>query len=156
MSPRRHGGWEKTSSQNLRGLEGHWWTTLYFRPLQLEILSCRRTVTPLSFMPMRKPPGWWTVLLLVLSVGLAKVDSTAQNTSSGTPAANGTRNNEFKVLDFGARADGQTLNTAAISAAVLAAVKVGGGTITFPPGRYRTGTFRLVSNITLQLQAGAV
>lgn len=80
--------------------------------------------------------------------------SAAQNTAP--PQANSSRANEFNVLDFGARADGQTLNTNAITAAVLAAAKVGGGTITFPPGRYRTGTFRLVSNLTLQLQAGAV
>jgi hypothetical protein len=62
----------------------------------------------------------------------------------------------LNVLDFGAKADGHTLNTAAITAAVTAASKNGGGTVIFPPGTYLTGTFRLASNLTLEVQAGAV
>jgi len=108
-------------------------------------------------MPMRKlrvPRGW--VIFFISIITFAAANSAAQNTNSAQPQASTSRNNEFNIVDFGARADGKTLNTSAINAAVLAAAKVGGGTITFPPGRYRTGTFRLVSNITLQLQAGAV
>ena len=108
-------------------------------------------------MPMRKP--WvshcWVVLLISIA-GLAAANSAAQSANPASSQASTSRTNEFNVLDFGARADGQTLITSAINAAVIAAAKVGGGTITFPPGRYRTGTFRLVSNITLELQAGAV
>ena len=108
-------------------------------------------------MPMRKlrvPRGW--VVFFISIITFAAANSAAQNTNSAQPQASTSRNNEFNIVDFGARADGKTLNTSAINAAVLAAAKVGGGTITFPAGRYRTGTFRLVSNITLQLQAGAV
>ena len=104
-------------------------------------------------MPMGKlQVSGWAVLLFAAIVSCDPVSSVAQS-ANPAPQAN---SREFNVLDFGARADGQTLNTSAINAAVLAAAKVGGGTITFPPGRYRTGTFRLVSNITLELQAGAV
>lgn len=106
-------------------------------------------------MPMRKfPVPFWRIVLLISIAGIGAANSAAQNASSAPPPS--ARNNEFNVLDFGARADGKTLNTTAINSAVLAAARVGGGTITFPPGRYRTGTFRLVSNITLELQAGAV
>jgi parallel beta-helix repeat protein len=107
-------------------------------------------------MPMRKlqvPHEW--VLLSISIIAVAAANSAAQKANAAQPQVS-TSHNEFNVLDFGARADGQTLNTPAINAAVLAAARVGGGTITFPPGRYRTGTFRLVSNITLELQAGAV
>ena len=85
----------------------------------------------------------WAVLLFLSIAGFGDANSAAQNANSAQSQASTSRNNEFNVLDFGARADGKTLNTSAINAAVLAAAKVGGGTITFPPGRYRTGTFRL-------------
>ncbi len=108
-------------------------------------------------MPMRKQRVPCTCVVLFISItAFGAAISAAQSAYSSPSSANPSRNNEFNVLDFGARADGQTLNTFAINSAVLAAAKVGGGTITFPAGRYRTGTFRLVSNITLELQAGAV
>lgn len=62
----------------------------------------------------------------------------------------------FNVRDFGASGDGKTLDTAAISSAISAAAKSGGGTVLFPPGAYLTGTFQLRSNITLDLESGAV
>lgn len=61
----------------------------------------------------------------------------------------------FNVIDFGAKPDGTTLNTRAIRAAIAAASRAG-GTVVFPPGVYRTGTFELCSNLTLQLEPGAI
>ena len=61
-----------------------------------------------------------------------------------------------EVLSFGAKGDGSTLNTEAIYRAIRACAGAGGGTVHFPPGTYVTGTFELLSNITLQLDAGAV
>ena len=62
----------------------------------------------------------------------------------------------FNVVEFGAKGDAKTLNTREISAAIAAASNSGGGTVVFPPGVYLTGTFELRSNITLQLETGAV
>lgn len=62
----------------------------------------------------------------------------------------------FDVREFGAKGDGTTLDTQAIEAAVRAANKAGGGTVVFLPGTYLTGTFRVLSNVTLDVEAGAV
>jgi len=62
----------------------------------------------------------------------------------------------FNVRALGARGDGTTLDTAAISKAIRSANAAGGGTVVFPPGTYLSGTVELLSNVTLELQAGAV
>jgi hypothetical protein len=62
----------------------------------------------------------------------------------------------LNVLDFGVIADGKTKNTAAITQAIQAANQIGGGEVVFPPGTCVTGTFPMLSNVTLNLQAGAV
>ena len=59
------------------------------------------------------------------------------------------------VRDHGARGDGRTLDTRAIQSAIDAAGR-SGGTVSFPPGEYLSGTLRLRSRITLRLDAGAV
>ncbi len=59
------------------------------------------------------------------------------------------------VRDFGASGAGNTKDTDAITAAIRACAEAGGGTVLFPAGQYVTGTFELVSNITLNLEAGA-
>jgi polygalacturonase len=62
----------------------------------------------------------------------------------------------YNICDYGALGDGQTLNTQAINAAITACHEAGGGTVLVPPGVYLSGTIELLSNVTLQLQAGAV
>lgn len=61
----------------------------------------------------------------------------------------------FDVRDFGARGDGNTLDTAAINQAVAAAHAAGGGTVVFPAGDYLSFSVRLLSRVTLLLEAGA-
>lgn len=61
----------------------------------------------------------------------------------------------FNIRDFGARGDGQTLDTAAIQAALDACAQVGGGQVLIPPGRYLSGTVHLRSRVTLWFEAGA-
>src|SRR5512145_392865 len=58
-------------------------------------------------------------------------------------------------LDFGAKADGMTLDTAAIQSAIDACVARGGGTVTIPAGRYLSGAIFFRDNISLHLEAGA-
>ena len=59
----------------------------------------------------------------------------------------------FNVKDFGARPDGTTLDTAAIQQAIDTAAK-SGGTVTFDPGTYLTGSLFVKSHVTLQIGAG--
>ena len=59
------------------------------------------------------------------------------------------------VRAFGAKGNGVTLDTAAITSAIAACVKQGGGTVYFAPGRYVIGTVQLASHIHLYLESGA-
>ena len=89
------------------------------------------------------------VLGLITLMGWISLSAAqAQNVPSEAPF--------FNVRGFGARAEGVTLDTAAISKAIVAAHDAGGGTVVFPPGTYLSGTLELLSNVTLELQAGAV
>ena len=62
----------------------------------------------------------------------------------------------YNVLKYGARNDSTKLSTEAIGKAIAAASKAGGGTVYFPAGKYRTGPIHLKSNITIDIDAGAV
>ena len=62
----------------------------------------------------------------------------------------------FNVKDYGAVGDGAKKDTAAIAKAIAACAKAGGGTVLLPPGRYLTGAISLQSNMTLEIEAGAV
>lgn len=62
----------------------------------------------------------------------------------------------FDVRDFGAKGDGQTLDTAAVQAAVDACADASGGIVYVPAGRYLCGTVFLKSNVTLELAPQAV
>ncbi len=60
------------------------------------------------------------------------------------------------VKAFGAKGDGKTPDRESINKAIDAAAAAGGGTVVFPAGTYVTGSIRLRSNITLQLEPGSV
>jgi polygalacturonase len=55
----------------------------------------------------------------------------------------------FNPLDYGAKADGRTNDTASIQKAIDACNRAGGGTVLFPNGNFLTGTIVLKSNVTL-------
>lgn len=63
---------------------------------------------------------------------------------------------DFSITDFGAIADGVTINTRSIQAAIDQAAANGGGTVYVPPGRFVTGTIFFKSHIRLYLESGAV
>ena len=57
----------------------------------------------------------------------------------------------YNVRDFGAKGDGQTLDTAAIQSAIDACNKDQGGTVVIPAGDFVVGTVELKSNVTLHV-----
>lgn len=61
----------------------------------------------------------------------------------------------FIVEDFGAIADGKTINTHAIQKAIDACTEKGGGQVLFSQGNYVTGTVVLKSNVVLKVDKGA-
>jgi polygalacturonase len=61
----------------------------------------------------------------------------------------------FSVRNHGARGDGVTDDTAAITASACACRDAGGGILHVPPGDYLTGIFEIFSNTTLLLDKGA-
>lgn len=61
----------------------------------------------------------------------------------------------FNLLDYGARKDGSGSATEAFRSAIQAVKAAGGGTLYVPAGKYVTGPIELVSNMVLDLDAGA-
>ncbi len=59
------------------------------------------------------------------------------------------------VLDFGAKGDGMTKDTAAFQAALDLCATNGGGTVTVPPGVYLIGSIVIGPNTTLRLEGRA-
>ena len=62
----------------------------------------------------------------------------------------------FNVRAYGAEGNGDQLDTEAIRNAIDAAAAAGGGTVCFPAGRYVCHSIRLVSNLRLVFEPGAV
>ncbi len=61
----------------------------------------------------------------------------------------------YDVTAFGAKGDGQTVDTPAINRAIEAAAEAGGGTVLFPAGKYLCYSIHLKSHVALQLSTGA-
>jgi len=74
-------------------------------------------------------------------------------TFSGSAVSLGAK--DYLVSDFGAKADGVTLNSASIQAAIDFASANGGGRVVFTPGNWVTGTVYLKDGVTLHLEKGA-
>ena len=62
----------------------------------------------------------------------------------------------YNVHDFGAKGNGVHIDSRAINEAISQAANEGGGTVRLPAGVYLCYSVRLKSNITLQLDSGAV
>ena len=61
----------------------------------------------------------------------------------------------FNIVDFGAIADGVTLNTSAIKKAIDSCSNLGGGKVIIPKGVFLTGPIHLKSNVNLHIEEGA-
>lgn len=66
------------------------------------------------------------------------------------------KKDSISIKDFGAVADGLTLNTKSITAAIDACNKKGGGVVMVPAGMWLTGPLVLKSNVNLYIARGAV
>jgi hypothetical protein len=62
----------------------------------------------------------------------------------------------YNILDFGAKADGKTVNTSAIQKAINLCNQNRGGTVIIPAGKFITGSIRLLSNVNLYLEPGSI
>ncbi len=62
----------------------------------------------------------------------------------------------FDIQNYGAVADGKTLNTKAINDAIHACTNSGGGMVIVPPGTWLTGPIKIESNVNLHLEHGAL
>ena len=62
----------------------------------------------------------------------------------------------FNILNYGAVADGLTLNSVAINKTIEACAAKGGGTVVIPRGSFVTGPIVMKSNINLHLDKGAL
>ena len=64
------------------------------------------------------------------------------------------KNTIFNVLDFGAKADGFTLDSPAVQKAVDACSASGGGTVFFPKGIYVLATVFFKNNVHIKFEDG--
>lgn len=62
----------------------------------------------------------------------------------------------FNIIKYGAKNDGQTLNTKSINAAIVACNQKGGGVVLVPKGMWLTGPIELKSNVNLHLAANSI
>ena len=89
-----------------------------------------------------------TTILLISTLILLALSSCNQGRSD-------VNSSTFLITDYGAVADGTTLNTSAIQAAIDACATSGGGTVVFPSGKFLTGTLVLKSNVEIHLKRNA-
>ncbi len=82
---------------------------------------------------------------------LALTALSATTETRATPAEGG----ELDVRSFGAKGDGQTVDTPAINRAIDAVAASGGGVVHFPAGSYLCFSIHLKSNVTLNLGPGS-
>lgn len=97
----------------------------------------------------------WLGILSTASVG-AGLLATASQGAEASPSSpeNNLGARVYNVRDFGAKGDGQSLDTAAVQAAIDACNKDQGGTVLVPAGTFVIGTVELKSNVTLYISAG--
>ncbi|MEO8110343.1 MAG: glycoside hydrolase family 28 protein [Ginsengibacter sp.] len=83
-------------------------------------------------------------------------EAIAQNYTLPVVQSPSFKKDTFNIVTYGAVADGITLNTKAISDAINACNKNGGGVVLIPPGMWLTGPVILKSSVNLHLQKNAL
>lgn len=90
-----------------------------------------------------------TAAAAVAVAALPVASAHARSNTAAIPAGTGI----FNITDYGAKGDGQTLNTAAIQQAIDTCHQNKGGTVLIPAGVFVTGTLELKSHVTLHIVA---
>ena len=99
------------------------------------------------------------LLLLLALCNAIKVNAEESNGQCDHNLTLDPRPHSVSILEFGAVADGKTLNTIAFQNAIFylkSFADKGGAQLYVPPGRWLTGSFNLTSHLTLFLEKGAV
>jgi len=106
-------------------------------------------------------PRWWTDsggptnLPPAYDAAIRRAASRAAQSGPPPTAGQSFPSRAFNVREFGARGDGQMLDTIALQKAIDACAASGGGTVYFPAGRYLSGTLFLKSRVALHLESGS-
>lgn len=96
-------------------------------------ISCAKKIAALS-----EPDPWKNIELTIKSLFQTKF-----------------KDKTYNINDFGAVADGKTLNTSAFEKAIKTCAENGGGKVLVPNGKYLTGAIHLESNVNLHLEDNA-
>ena len=88
-----------------------------------------------------------------LAAALSPLSAAAAQPAGRATQGMGTR--VYNIREYGAKGDGQTLDTPALQAAIDACTHDGGGTVLVPSGTFVIGTTELKSNVTLHLAPSA-
>jgi polygalacturonase len=75
--------------------------------------------------------------------------------AQGSPGEATAQDCVLNVKRFGAKGDGETIDSPAINRAIDAAAAAGGGTVYFPPGVYASYSIHLKSQVSIHLDQGA-
>jgi hypothetical protein len=99
----------------------------------------------------------WSARLLSVVGELAMIATIVGFAGCASPTGSAPRSNPapFDAKAFGAKGDGQTVDTTAIQAAINSAAKAGGGVVLLSSGRFVSGTLILQSHVTLRIETGA-
>lgn len=97
-----------------------------------------------------------TLALHLIAATFGIVCVNAQRTTLPPVAVPRFRNDTINIVKYGAKADGITLNTKSINAAIDACSKRGGGVVVIPKGLWLTGPIEIKSNVNLHLQKSAL
>jgi polygalacturonase len=89
------------------------------------------------------------------ALALGLLGSRAVEAQPARGSGNDLRARVYNIRDFGAKGDGQAMDTSALQAAIDACTRDGGGTVLVPAGTFQIGTAELKSNVTLHVAAGA-
>jgi len=91
--------------------------------------------------------------IAAMSLGSIGAPELRAQVSASANAANDLGARVYNIRDYGAKGDGNALDTAAVQAAVDACTRDGGGTVLVPAGTFQIGTVELKNNVTLHIAA---